>query len=175
VLLGWWQAGPPASQASLDEVCRVSRCHAAKEVRLVLSNGQTTRMEIPRSPIVEDGTVSIYVGERVVVSLEPAGGGAFRVTAPNEEPPKGKRLELELKQESPKPGQPKVTLLVSTSSLTQLVHFQAQMVVTPGEPPRPTSICPLHPSVASYEMWPHPVRKLLLRNFVVVGENTPCK
>ncbi len=49
------------------------------------------------------------------------------------------------------------------------------MVLGPDRGPRRTSVRPLHRSVPGYERWPHPVPILLLHDFVVVPDDTPCK
>lgn len=175
VIASSWQAQPPAADPSLDDLCRTVRCREARSATIETPDGRTATVNVPRSPIVSGGVVSVFIGERVVLVLEPLAGGAFRVSAPMKDPGKGERIELELRQENLKPGEPKVTLLVSSNSLTKIVHFTADMVLGPGQAPRPTSICPLHPSVLGYEMWPHPVPVLLLRDFVVVPADTPCK
>lgn len=174
VLLSWHPLFG-ASQTQSDDVCRVSRCRDAKIVTVELPGGGTSEIRVPRSAIIRDGAATVFLGERIVLALEPAPDGTFRLTAPLEEPAPDKKVELVLKQESLKPGQPKVTLLIVTSSLDRLIHYQADMVLLPEEVPQRTSVCPLRPGVLMYEMWPHPVPLLVVRNFVVAAENTPCK
>ena len=64
VLLGWWQAGPPASQASLDEVCRVHKpdevIFCAKDIPTVAIIGWMRR-----------------IGQRVDFKIAPADGDVF--------------------------------------------------------------------------------------------------
>jgi hypothetical protein len=175
LMFGWWQSNPPVAQASLDEVCRVTRCREARVVQIELSNGAMSELRVPRGPIVDRDTVSLFVGETVVLALEPDGAGTFRVSAPIDEPPKGKKVVLELRQERPRPGEPKVTMLIVTSSLGQPIHFRAEIVLAANQGGRATSICPVRPSVPSFEMWEHPLPLLLLRNFVVAEPNMPCR
>ncbi len=172
LLAGSWQARPPAA---IDDVCRTVRCRDAKVVQLELPDGSTAQVSLPRSPIVRNESVGIYVGEHLVLALEPIAGGKFRVSAPDKEPPKGQKLDLVFRQEQLKAGEPKAMLLVATSSVAKTIHFKASIVTGPNDTPQPTSICPLPTNVASYETWPGPIVLLLLRDFVVVPDGTPCK
>jgi hypothetical protein len=170
-----WHPGVGSVQSLSDDVCRVSRCREAQRIKIELGDGIESEIQAPRSPIIQDGFATIFMGERLALALEAAPDGTYRVTAPLDEPPPDKKLTLSLRQERLQPGKRKVTLLEVTSSVGATIHYEAYMSLVPGQPLKRTSVCPLRQNVVSLEMWPHVIPQLLVKNFVVVAEGTPCK
>lgn len=131
-----------------------------------------------------EGTVLIYPGEKIAITLEKKGSGLDAQLAsvtgldgPLDLPANpAPTLRFEFEQD------PKLGMMLTATNATNLgIKYDAQMFVpTPnGVKLAHTSICPLmppqgiSPTFSGFENWPHPIVLMVISNIRVQPDDAP--
>ena len=174
--------------ASLEQICARSACRMeVKSLRLQTPEGGTVVLMTERSPYADGGRVSIFPGEAFSVEfadmrsvnqprfgklldrLDETRGVTF--AKPGENP----ALSFQLRQDSDGPSM----ILTTKSTLDAMVKYDATMYVPSANGMREehTSTCPVIAGGSALEMWPFPIRMVVLSNFRVIpkdAKNIAC-
>jgi hypothetical protein len=114
-----------------------------------------------RIPYVAANDVYLFCGESFGLKLGITNGEVATVTYQKEKT--GADVEVELKQEDGKDGEP-MTMLLLKSNVEKTLFIDALMTVPERKGIYKTSILPLQAGLMGFESWPHPIVQLVLRN-----------
>lgn len=174
--------------ASLEQICARSACRMeVKSLRLQTPEGGAITLMTERTPYADDGQVSIFPGEAFSVEfadmrsvgqprfaklldrLDETRGVSF--AKPGENP----ALSFQLRQDLDGPSM----ILTTKSTLDAMVKYDATIYVpgAGGMRQEHTSTCPVIAGGSALEMWPFPIRMVVLSNFRIVpkdAKNIAC-
>jgi hypothetical protein len=166
---------PPAplpEPANLDEACARWKCRPDTKVRLEVPEGNA---EIPvgRSPYSDGTLVRILAGERLVITGDVQGDQLVNLRVVDVP---AARDVLLLTLEQKKIGEKPSMVLKVENRFARNVKYRAGMEVLRRKGFASTSSCAVMAGKMGFEMWPHPIVSVLMKDFrfSAPGANVPC-
>ncbi len=162
------EAGAPGGQRDLASVCARIPCRTAiVEFRLTDDQGGTFILNTERLPYVEEGRVTLFAGETILVGFPPAGVDNPRfLRAANgiaAGPPRS--IAIQLQQDA---GKPDMILSVQSTLDTPLAFDASLFVPTPnGMGSRRVTSCLAAANGVTRQTWPYAIAMVVLNNFRV--------
>jgi len=158
------QAAPDEdTERGLRELCTRVHCRGPLNIQINLENGGVYQQffELP-TPIVQNGWVSIFPGETVLLEAVVSGDGLVDLRSVEEVNDDTSTIELHMWQDS---GQPETFLSVK-NPFNRTVKYHAVMMGTDSDDLYKTSSCPVIGNGGYVlEHWPHPIFQLFLFDF----------
>lgn len=173
-----------AMAGTLAEACARSVCRTdVKELRLRTLTRGTVVLMTERFPYADDGQVSVFAGEAVVVdfaSSKMISDPHFvrvvdRIDETRGRPRRGGRptLSFQLNQD---PDKPSMKLLIK-STLNVPIKFDANIFVPTvgGTKWTQSFTCPVDAGSSGTETWPYPIGMVVLTNFRIQPGRSTCE
>jgi hypothetical protein len=171
-----WGAEPKADYASAIAAVERLTFREPFTLRLRFDKDRYYEQKIEnRIPYVARNNVYLFSGESFGLKLTIQSGEISTVTYLKEEA----RADIGVKfaQEVQDDGKA-MMMLTLKNNIKQVLYMDALMIVPEKKGASKTSILPLRPGLGSYEVWPHPIVQLVLRNLRFKNEapiNAPTK
>lgn len=165
-------AAPLPPPKSLDEACARWKCRPAGRVELSTPKGRLVVTE--GRTVYSDGEVArILAGETFAITGDVQGDRLVNLRLADDKADKDVLL-LKFEQR-PLKKEPAMVLTV-TNRFGRNLKYRASMETPERKGFYKTSSCPVRPGASSFEMWPHPIISLMLReiHFIEAGGQMTC-
>jgi hypothetical protein len=158
---------PPAAAPDIDRICAQVTCRPATTIKLRLDGDRVFEVTLPRAPYYYNGMLNILPGETLYLETESVGGQLknLRTVAS----PKNKATTITVKFEQLNdPKLDRHMLLTVTNPFTKPLQYQAGILRPQNDHAVATSVCPVGPGQQSFEHWPEPLVRMLMRDLRLI-------
>jgi hypothetical protein len=138
----------------------------AKKVELILSEKEYAHLDYPSRPCVLDDMVNMIPNEKVLVEAEVKEGRLVNLQHVDKNEHSERTIELEFSQNQDKKSP--FMMLSLKNPFEKGLKYEALVQYHGLEGFRKTSTIVVQPRLASFESWPDPLTRILLRNFQLV-------
>ena len=174
---------PPSAELpaprSLDEACARWKCRPSTTVRVQIPKSSPRgwhEITVARSPYSDGKLVRILPGEKLAITGDLRGDQLVNLRLAEGPAADGRDVLLLEFAERPIGAEPSMVFEVH-NRFARTVKYHASMQLPERKGFFSTSTCAVLAGKATYEMWPHPIFSLLLREFQFLdeGKSVSCE
>jgi hypothetical protein len=155
---------PPAPPQTVEQVCKLTVCRPATEIKLNMGQGRYYVIDQPMAPYTYDGVINVIANETVAINAKTKDD---KILDFNYVPDAGKATPVivtRLQQYVDSKGQNSMLLSV-TNPFDRPLVYTATIQPAGKKQFQPTSICPVQAHRVGEETWPYPLVQVLLKDF----------
>ncbi len=156
------------------EICSEVFCREAKTISLKDEEGNVFDLvlEAP-SPVIVDGMVMLFPGDRVYVEAEIKKKKLVNLKAVSEITDPSRTLVFDFSQKEM--GGISNMVLNVKNPFEMVIKYHADMSMPGKEGFYQTSSCPVLPKIQGFEMWPHPIVQMFISDLRVYNDKASKK
>ncbi|MDP8266807.1 MAG: hypothetical protein P9M07_07695 [Candidatus Aceula meridiana] len=156
-------------EMNLEEICEGIYCRKV-DFKLKQEDGSVQDVSFSKVPVAQEGAVVIFPGETIYLEADEGENSLENLRAVESLVNPDKTLVFKFSQEE---DSAKMTLNVEKNPFSKAIKYHAE-IVFPNGALQQTSTCPVRPGIGVYELWPHPIFQMLLRDFRLFPEGDPA-
>ena len=135
------------------------------KLEIVSNETEQYTTNVPESPyFVKEKTLQIYCGEKVFVECEIQGDSISKMKVVEKNINPEKTIVIDFSQNSENRKEIRTDLNVK-NPFSKILRYDAFMLTPYFKQWRSTSIIPIRPKLENFEMWPHAIIALELKNW----------
>jgi hypothetical protein len=158
---------PPAAAPDIDRICAQVTCRPATTVKIRLDGDRVLELAFPRAPFYYNGILNVLPGETLYLEAETVGGQIKSLHAVTSVKNKANTIIVKFEQLHD-PKLDRHMLLTVTNPFSKTLRYQAGILRAQQDRPEGTSVCPVGPGQQSFEHWPEPLARVLIRDVGLV-------
>jgi hypothetical protein len=139
----------------------------AKKYELILNEKEFTEIDYPARPCVLHDLVNLIPNETIFIEADIQGTKLVNLKYVENLINPGKTLEIQFKQNQDHKSP--FMILVVKNPFQRALKYEAGIQLLSQQGFRKTSTLPVGAKLTNFESWPHPVTRILLKNFELVN------
>jgi hypothetical protein len=156
---------PLAAAAEIDRICAQVTCRPATKVKLRLDGGSVLELTFPKAPYYYKGLLNILPGETLFLEAEIVGGEIKNLHPVASVKNKANTIIVKFEQLHD-PKLDRHMLLTVTNPFSKTLRYQAEILRAQRD--EDTTVCPVRPGLQTFEHWPEPLARLLMKDLHLV-------
>jgi hypothetical protein len=162
---------PPAAAPDIDRICAEVTCRPATTVKLRLDGDRVLEVTVPKAPYYYNGVLNILPGEMLYLEGDSVGNQLKNLRIVASPTHKANTITVKFDQLRD-PTLDRHMMLTVTSSFSKPLRYQAGILRPQTDHAVGTSTCPVEPNLPSFEHWPEPLVRLLMKDLRLIEPNS---
>ncbi len=158
---------PPVAAPDIDRICAQATCRPATTVKIRLDGDRILELTFPKAPYYYKGLLNILPGETLYLEADMVGGEMKSLHPVTSVKNKANTIIVKFEQLHD-PKLDRHMLLTVTNPFSKPLRYQADILRAQQDHPEVTSVCPVGPGQQSFEHWPEPLARVLIKDVRLV-------